>query len=90
MSFLSQVLNETPRWAGLKKASQHACAVPDLPLYNDSNYRLYYYGDDEHVYKVEIIDTWNVTIEDTGYHQGTFRIDIPGNEYMAVRIQKRK
>jgi uncharacterized protein (DUF3820 family) len=36
---------------------------------------------------VEVIDTWNMTITDAGRHQGRFKIDLPGHEYMAVRIQ---
>ncbi|MDD3504531.1 MAG: DUF5605 domain-containing protein [Eubacteriales bacterium] len=47
----------------------------------------YYYFDDNVEYQVEVIDTWNMTITDAGRHQGRFKIDLPGHEYMAVRIQ---
>ena len=37
-------------------------------------------------FRVEIIDTWNMTIEDAGIHSGFTRISMPGNQYMALRI----
>ncbi|MBP3704392.1 MAG: DUF5605 domain-containing protein, partial [Clostridia bacterium] len=39
-------------------------------------------------YRVEVIDTWNMTITDAGVHSGKFRIGLPGREYMAVRIRR--
>ena len=40
-------------------------------------------------FEVEIIDTWNMTVEKIGTYSGTFRIDMPGNMYMAVRLIKK-
>lgn len=40
-------------------------------------------------YKVEVIDTWNMTInelEET--YEGAFRIELPGRQYMAVRMTR--
>ena len=37
-------------------------------------------------YEVEVIDTWNMTVEKAGTFQGKFRINLPGREYMAIRI----
>jgi len=38
-------------------------------------------------YTVDVIDTWNMTIErQPGEYEGSFRIDLPGREYMAVRL----
>ena len=62
-------------------------------------YYIYYYSfmrpsfrkfhmDDETDFKVEVIDTWNMTIEDRGTFKGEFTIDLPGREYMAVRLRK--
>ncbi|MGB8455670.1 MAG: DUF5060 domain-containing protein [Anaerocolumna sp.] len=37
-------------------------------------------------YKVEVIDTWDMTIEDRGIYKGRFKIDLPGKEYIALRL----
>jgi len=40
-------------------------------------------------YKVEIIDTWNMTITPVeGTFEGDVRIDMPGKPYIALRIRK--
>lgn len=47
-----------------------------------------YYFDEETPYEVEVIDTWNMTIENRGIHKGKIRVELPKREYMAVRIRK--
>jgi len=37
-------------------------------------------------YKVDIIDTWEMTITEVGVYSGDFRIEMPGKQYMAVRM----
>lgn len=37
-------------------------------------------------YKADIIDTWDMTITEAGIYSGDFRIDLPGKQYMAVRL----
>jgi hypothetical protein len=38
-------------------------------------------------YAVDVIDTWNMTVEPVeGSFEGRFRIDLPGRQYMAVRL----
>ena len=76
------------------------CAVPeDAVLAQKTGYQLYYYSfmrpsfrefhfDEETKYHAEVIDTWNMTIEDRGIHQGKFRINLPGRQFMAIRIKK--
>lgn len=49
-----------------------------------------YHIDDETEFEVEVIDTWNMTIEKKGIFKGKFRIDLPGREYMAVRVREVK
>lgn len=49
-----------------------------------------FYFDEETKFQVRVIDTWNMTIEDKGIHQGKFKIELPGREYMAVQIKKVK
>ena len=75
-------------------------AVPeDDALYEKTGYQIYYYSfmcpsfreffmEDDAYYKAEIIDTWNMTIEDAGIHSGRFKIELPGRQFMAIRLQK--
>ncbi len=64
-----------------------------------NDYYMYYYSfmrpsfrdfylDDYSKLDVEVIDTWEMTIEKRGIFCGKFRIDLPGKEYMAIRIRK--
>lgn len=64
----------------------------------DKSVRLQYFG--EHCpsfitvklgnekYHIEVIDTWNMTVEDKGVLTGTVKIDLPQCEYMALRMIK--
>ena len=65
--------------------------VPDLLLYyygfSRPSFREFYF-DDTTPLRAEVIDTWNMTIADAGTHTGHFRVDLPGHEYMAIRITK--
>ena len=36
----------------------------------------------------EIIDTWNMTITPAGTHRGSFVIELPRREYMAIRLRR--
>lgn len=38
-------------------------------------------------YRVEVIDTWNMTVEDRGVYAGRFDIPLPSRPYMAIRMQ---
>ncbi|MDR1106128.1 MAG: DUF5605 domain-containing protein [Treponema sp.] len=50
------------------------------------SFRNYYYGESGE-YQAELIDTWEMTIKNCGVFRGKFRIDMPGKEYMAVRVR---
>lgn len=39
-------------------------------------------------YEVDVIDTWNMTVTPVGRKRGMCAVDLPGNQYMAIRIQK--
>ena len=63
-------------------------------------YYLFYYGfnrpsfrdyhfDDASTYDVDVIDTWDMTIKRAGSFTGKFTVELPGKEFMAVRIIKR-
>ena len=40
-------------------------------------------------YDVDVIDTWEMTITPVGTFSGKFKIQLPGKEYMAVRMRRR-
>lgn len=39
-------------------------------------------------FHAEVIDTWNMKIEDAGIHEGSFSITLPARQYMAIRLTK--
>ncbi|WP_061782560.1 DUF5605 domain-containing protein [Microbacterium hominis] len=40
-------------------------------------------------WRVEVIDTWNMTIEEIpGHHTGQLRVELPGRPYIAVRLTR--
>ncbi|MBO7661997.1 MAG: DUF5605 domain-containing protein [Clostridia bacterium] len=62
-----------------------------------SDYHLYYYSfmqpsfrdfhfPENESWRAEVLDTWNMTVEDRGIHQGSFRIELGGKPYMAIRF----
>lgn len=100
LKFLYQILRDVPGH-GLKPYrlnSDSVTAVPESTAHHGTYYLDYqgfnrasfrnYHFDDEHEYQVDVIDTWNMTITDSGIHQGKFTVKLPGREYMAVRIWK--
>ncbi|MBB3114196.1 hypothetical protein FHS18_006314 [Paenibacillus phyllosphaerae] len=71
----------------------------DLPCAGvEDEYYLFYFGFNQPKfrefqmkpgieYQVEVIDTWNMTVERLeGTYEGKFRIELPGRQYMAVRM----
>ena len=52
-------------------------------------YRVLFLPEDED-FVVEVIDTWNMTVTPAGVHRGRTRIDLPGRQYMALRVRKAK
>ena len=76
------------------------CGVPESDWgMKVKSWYLIYYGftcpafkefcfDETTEFKVEVIDTWNMTIEDQGIRKGKFRVELPGRQYMAVRLTK--
>ena len=43
--------------------------------------------DDATDYEIEIIDTWEMSIQKLGIMHGKIHVDLPGKEYMAIRIR---
>ncbi|MBQ0000892.1 MAG: DUF5605 domain-containing protein, partial [Clostridiales bacterium] len=101
--FLQKIMEETPA-PGLRpweKCSwDEVAACEDVPSWiAPTSYYIFYYSfmrpgfrsfyfDDNTLYKAEVIDTWNMTIEDMGTFKGHFNIPLPGREYMAIRIRR--
>jgi len=98
LAFLKGILEQTPgRGLRVDKGlfdEVVGCAV-DAP----EAYRLHYLGicqprfrtlmlPEDADYEVEIIDTWNMTVTPAGVHRGATRIDLPGNQYMALRVRR--
>lgn len=73
-------------------------AVPVDGAYRGTYFLLYfgyfrpafreYLLDNENEYEVEVIDTWEMTIKKAGTFKGKIHVDLPGKEYMAIRIRK--
>ena len=100
--FLYDILCETPG-LGLAPYDLKwdcVCGVPEREWMNPvkSYYLIYfgftcpsfkeYYFDNETEFEIEVIDTWNMTIEKQGTGKGKFRVELPGREYMAVRLRR--
>ena len=39
-------------------------------------------------FQVELLDTWSGTVKDLGLHTGKQFIDMPGRQYMALRVRR--
>lgn len=106
VEFLLKILSETPglglkpietRWDIIGATAEDDAnpdgATKDYYLFYFSFMRPYFrefHFDDETEFEVEVIDTWNMTIESLGLFKGTFKVPLPKKQYMAVRIRKVK
>ncbi len=83
----------------LHREWDETCAVPQNTFGPQADYYLIYYSfmrplyrdfllDEESSWKVTVLDTWNMTAEEKGIYSGRFRVELPGREYMAVRIER--
>ena len=101
VKFLRDILAQTPGH-GLKPVHDMfgvLTAAPESELSEVKSYYLIYYGimqprealvevDRDTDFRVERIDTWNMTVEDAGVHRGRMRIPMPGRQYMALRLRR--
>ncbi len=97
--FLLDILGET-HGHGLKlEQDQYGIliAAPELELTPVKSYYIYYFGgaqpseyvlkiDEGTPFRVQRIDTWNMTIEEMGIYSGRMKIALPGRQYMALRL----
>ena len=99
LKFLYRILKETPGlgltpmetgWDEVAATAEQTGKFVEYYLYYYSfmrpSFRDYYFNDEKE-YQVEVIDTWEMSIENRGCFKGKFRIALPGKEYMAVRIR---
>ncbi|WP_372662355.1 DUF5605 domain-containing protein [Cohnella sp.] len=96
IAFLRKIMEEGP--AGGLDPLPSDWDVPCAGIKDE--YSLYYFGFNQPKfrnfnrkagtrYQVELIDTWNMTVEKlSGSFEGSFRIELPGRQYMAIRITK--
>ena len=100
LAFLRRILSETPGpgLMPMKAAWDEAAATVEQTA-GDCGYYLFYYSfmrpsfrdyyfDDVYEYEAEVIDTWEMTIKKNGTFRGKFRVELPGKEYMAIRIRR--
>jgi hypothetical protein len=94
IAFLRRILEEAPR-------ELEPMAIDwDTPSAGvEGQYYLFYYGfnqprfrrflwDPTVAYTVDVIDTWNMTIERLpGVRRGRFTVDLPARPYIALRFQ---
>jgi hypothetical protein len=96
IGFLRKIMEEGPA-VGLNPLKSE-WDVPSAGIADE--YYLFYYGFNQPKYrnynmkpgiryKVDVIDTWNMNVEEQeGTYEGAFRIELPGKQYMAVRMTK--
>jgi hypothetical protein len=100
IKFLLNLMYETPG-LGLKQFKSEEMFQNDsaaVPENTQKDYYLIYLGkqtptfreynlDENTDYEIELIDTWEMTIKKIGVTRGKTRIELPGKEYMAIRIR---
>jgi len=96
IAFLRKIMEEGPQ--GVLNPLPSDWDVPCAGIKDE--YYLYYFGFNQPKfrnfnrragirYQVEIIDTWNMIVEKLpDSFEGSFRIELPGKQYMAVRLTK--
>lgn len=95
IAFLRKIMEQRPK-VGIYPF--HNRWNKEMYLMKNKNYYLYYYGNTQQKkarfnlaedvkFKVEIIDTWNMTIQSvSGNFSGSVEINLPGRPWMVVRI----
>lgn len=96
LKFLHEILEQLPP-GGLAYAGRRVCVNQEKQP-GGKSVRIEYLGKscpsfmkyqlEEGRYQVEVIDTWNMTIEDLGEFGPEFTVDLPSREYMAIRITR--
>lgn len=104
IAFLRDIMESVPEGAAPLKLTQenHEANwdVPCLCKEDDHSYYLYYFGffqpafrtyelPEGCIYEIELIDTWGMEVRKLpGTYIGSIRIEMPGKQYMAIRMKK--
>ncbi|WP_284754703.1 DUF5605 domain-containing protein [Arthrobacter sp. efr-133-R2A-120] len=95
IAFLRRILEETP--GGFLEPLPSAWDVPTAGIRHE--YEISYFGFNQPTYRnfvmpagrkyeVDIIDTWNMTIDTLpDAAEGRFRLELPGRQFIAVRLR---
>lgn len=93
--FLRRILEEAP--AGLTPSGEGE-AMGGTMATGGEGYRLVYFGVGQPRYvehrlpggrwRIEVVDTWAMTVTDQGEHEGQVRIDLPARPWQAVRMTR--
>ncbi|UKA51637.1 DUF5605 domain-containing protein [Arthrobacter sp. FW305-123] len=95
IAFLNQILAESPD-GFLEPLPQQdkiiAAGIPDQyeVMYFGLNRPSFWHFDkpEDLFFNIDVIDTWNMTVETLpGTFSGSFRLDLPGTEYIALRFR---
>ncbi|WFR55704.1 DUF5605 domain-containing protein [Anaerocolumna sp. AGMB13025] len=97
IKFLSEIMQQTPSngLIPVKGEWDEVLGIADGGAYAIHYYSLFRPGfrtfsfPPDQEYEVEVIDTWNMTIEKMGPFLGKCKITLPGKEFMAIRIIKK-
>ena len=100
IAFLKGILEQTPG-RGLRRGEGVFDEVVGCAVDAPEDYQIHYLGicqpryrmlmlPEDSDFEVEIIDTWNMTVTSAGIRRGVTRIDLPGKQYMAIRIKSIK
>lgn len=96
IGFLKRIMEEGPAGGISPLPSDWDVPCGGVP----GEYYLYYFGFSQPTYKifrmpqgmrfkVDILDTWDMTVSESNeIFEGEFRIDLPGKQYIAVRMRK--
>lgn len=96
IAFLRQIIEESPQ--GYLEPVQSEWDNPSAGIENE--YYITYFGFNQPSYRTfrfpsglqfeaEVIDTWNMTIEKQGgVYEGEFRIELPAQQFMAIRLTR--
>lgn len=97
LRFLRSILEELPQ-GGLTYQGRRICVNQEkqsggksvrIEYLGKSTPSVIEYNLEGGQYRVEVIDTWNMTIEDRGVHEGPeIVVTLPSREYMAIRVTK--
>lgn len=104
IAFLKEVMEDAPEGAAPLKVTQEIHEANwDVPCFckdDDRSYYLYYFGffkpafrtyelPEGCTYEIELLDTWDMTVTKLpGTYSGSIRIDMPEEQYMAIRMKK--